>query len=165
MQTEERSRKEMKSRLYSLLAEKQKEDKFDSYGCFLPEKYYSFDVKLQEPVNFYGASNILGKVANALDLGYARLGFISNNAEFAVVYIKKPKKYSYIDKLFNPFSYSILRNSFMRTEIYPKDRELSSISISCESPKANSEKFIDFFFTLYRILYPNRNLPIDEFIN
>ena len=165
MQTEKESRKEMKSRLYSLLKEKQNEDKFGGHSGFLSEKCYSFDVKLQEPVNFDEASDILEKAADASGLGYARLGLISNNAQFGVVYLKRSEKHSYINKLFNPFSYSILENSFIKTGFYPKDRKISIIYINCESPKNYGEKFIDFFLNLYQALYPDRNLPIDEYIN
>lgn len=165
MRSEEESRKEMKSRLYSLLAEKQEKDGSGSNSIFpFWERSYSFAVNLKGQADFDEVSRSLEEAAKLSGMEYARLGFVAYNAGFAVVYFKKSEKRGYIETLFNPFAYSIINNTFMMTEAYTEGSKLSNIYINCKNPRAHKKEFVDFFLNLYRVLYNDGTVPIEEYI-
>lgn len=164
MQVEKESRKEMKSRLYSLLSNKSKKDRLSVHNAFsYKNKDYSFEVKLKDKVDFDEASRMLEKAAEESNLGYARLGFVNTGAEFGFIYLKQSKIGRYLNKLFFPLSGN-LENMFITTDSYAGSGKIERIDLTCDNPKAHKREFVDFFLNLYKNIYKERNVTAEEYI-
>ena len=87
MEAENKARKQMKSRLYSLLQDKSKKDRLLDYNVFsYKDKDYSFEVKLKYTFEFDKVSRMMEKAAEESNLKYARLGFV-NTGTLSSLYI------------------------------------------------------------------------------
>ena len=166
MEVENESRKQMKSRLYSLLADKHKKDRLSDYNALYYEnKDYSFEVKLKDPVEFDEACRMLEKAAEESNLGYARLGFVNTDAEFGFIYLKKSKIkiYRYLDNVFHPADGN-LENMFITTATYAGREKIERIDLTCDNPNSHKKEFVDFFLNLYNNIYKNSRVPIEKYI-
>ncbi|MCL4376246.1 MAG: hypothetical protein OH338_04720 [Candidatus Parvarchaeota archaeon] len=164
MELENESRKQMKSRLYSLLADKRKKDRLSDYNAFsYKNKDYSFEVKLKDRVEFDEVSRMVEKAAEESNLKYARLGFVNTGAEFGFIYLKQSKISRYLNKLFFPLSGN-LENMFITTNTYASRGKMERINLTCSNPKAHKKEFVDFFLNLYKNIYKERNVTVEEYI-